>query len=91
MPKIRKKAWESPTSENPVDEMRWCFERGIRVCVMPEVNKEGRYFIQTGRYALEIKQGDKVNCSEYIYTAKNINDAINDAYRKIYQMNNGKK
>lgn len=91
MPKIKKKAWESPTSDNPVDEMRWCFERGIRVCVMPEAIKEGRYFIQTGKYALEIKQGDKTNCSGYIYTAKNINDAINDAYRKIYQMNNGKK
>lgn len=91
MPKIKKKAWSPPTSENPVKEMQWCFDRGIRVCVIPEANKVGRNHIATGKYGLEIKRGSGSSFSGYLYTSNNINEAINETYRKIYQLNNGKK
>jgi hypothetical protein len=48
---------------------------------------EGRYWKQTGRYAIKIRQGKKERISEFNYTKDTIVDAINEAYRQLYQMN----
>lgn len=91
MPKPKKKqGFGSPKTQNPVDEMKWCFSKHIYVSVMPEAVMEGRYWKQTGMYAVRIKQGEREKVSPFIYTKDTIVDAVNDTYRKLYEMNYGK-
>lgn len=91
MPKIKKKAIASPKTDNPVKEMQWCFKKHIYVTYEPEAILQGGYYKQTGKYRINIRNGQQVNHSEYIYTGDNIIDAVNDAYRYIYQKNYGKR
>lgn len=94
MPKIKKSPFQlgSPTTENPVKEMSWCFEHHIRVVVDPEAIKEPNgEWKQTSRYQVSIHQGDRIRESGYIYTKDNVLDAVHEAYRQIYKMNYGKK
>lgn len=92
MPKPKKKeGFGSPKTPNPDKEMSWCFTKHIYVTVEPEAVMEGRYWKQTGRYAIKIRQGKKERISEFDYTKDTIVDAINDAYRKLYELNYGKE
>lgn len=72
-------------------EMSWCFSRHIYISCEPEAIKQGQYYKQTNRYKLTIKQGDRYSETDYEHTKDDIMDAIFDAYRKVYQMNYGKK
>lgn len=94
MPKVKKSPFQlgSPTTDNPVKEMSWCFEHHIRVVVDPEAIKEPNgEWKQTSRYQVSIHQGDRIRESGYIYTKDNVLDAVHEAYRQIYKMNYGKK
>lgn len=92
MPKPKKKpGFGSPKTPNPVEEMQYCFSKHIYVTVEPGVVREGRYWKQTGMYAVKIKQGEKERVSDFIYNKDNIVDAVHDTYRKTYEINYGKK
>ena len=91
MPKIKKKAIASPKTDNPVKEMQWCFKKHIYVTWEPEAILDGGYYKQTGKYRVNIRNGQQEKHSEYIYTGDNIIDAVNDTYREIYKRNYGKR
>ena len=78
----------SPKTDNPVKEMLWCFSKNIRVIIEPEYfkNAKGDYEM-TMMYQVVAEQGNKRQSSGYIYNRDNVVDAVNDAYRKIYQKN----
>ena len=90
MPKIKKKAVASPKTDNPVEEMQWCFSKHIYVTWEPESYFDGTYHKQGNKYKVVIKHGDKVTDSGYIFTGNDIIDAVNDTYREIYKRNYGK-
>jgi len=93
MPKVKKSPFQlgSPKTDSPMKEMSWCFSRHIKINVEPEAIKEGNEWKMTMRYQLVVNQGNRKRESGYIYTKDNVMDALFDAYRKIYQMNYGKK
>ena len=81
----------TPKTDNPMKEMSWCLKNHIKVNVEPEAKKEGRSWKMTGRYQIIISQGNRSSESGFIYDKNNVTDAVFDAYRKTYQINNGKK
>ena len=91
MPKRRKKRVGSPKTPNPVKEMQWCFSKHIYVTWEPEAVRDGAYWKETGKYRVVIRQGEKVSETEYIYHGDKIIDKVNETYRQLYQINNGKK
>lgn len=90
MAKPKKKAVGSPKTPNPVKEMQWCFSKHIYVTWEPEAIYQAGYYKQGSMYKVTIRQGEKIRDSGYIYTKDEIIDAVNDTYRKLYQMNHGK-
>jgi len=91
MPKNRKRTIASPKTDNPVKEMQWCFKKHIYVTWEPEAILQGGYYKQTGKYRINIRNGQQLNHSEYIYTGQDIIDAVHDTYREIYKRNYGKR
>jgi hypothetical protein len=91
MPKPKKKAgFGSPTTENPIEEMSWCFGKNIRILIDPEALKGADgYWKQTGRYRLVVDNAGKRKESDWLYNKDNVVDAVNDLYREIYKRNNG--
>ena len=92
MPKPKKKpGFGSPKTPNPVDEMLWCFSKHIYVTIEPEAIMDGRYWKQTGKYAVKIRQGKKEKVSEFKYNVDDIVDAVHYTYVQLYEMNYGKE
>ena len=94
MPKIKKNPFQlgSPKTANPMKEMSWCLEHHIRVVIDPEaIQQPNGEWKQTSRYQVSIHQGDRIRESGYIYSKDDVQDAVLEAYRQIYNMNYGKK
>jgi len=93
MAKVKKEPYRlgTPKTDNPMKEMSWCFKNHIKVNVDPEAIYENGGYKMTGRYQIIISQGSRKSASGYIYNKDNVTDAVFDAYRETYKMNNGKE
>jgi len=91
MPKRRKKRVGSPKTPNPVKEMQWCFSKHIYVTWEVEATFNGVHYEEGNKYRVVIRQGEKLSETEYIYHGDEIIDKVNETYRQLYQINNGKK
>lgn len=80
-----------PNTPNPLKEMSWAETRLIRISCEIEGFKVDGQWEMGDRYKLTIRQGEKYSETPYDYTKDNVMDAIYAAYRKLYNMNNGKK
>lgn len=80
-----------PETIHPTKEIIWCHSKHIYVCIDPEAIKDGKYWKQTDRYQVKIKNGNNVRQSGYIYNKHDVTDAAYNTYRKIYEMNYGKE
>lgn len=80
-----------PKTPNPLKEMSWAETRHIRISCQIKGFKNGGQWEQGNKYKLTVMQGDRYSETGYDYTKDDVVDAIYDAYRKLYNMNNGKK
>lgn len=80
-----------PKTPVPMKEMSWAETRHIRISCQIQGFKNGGQWEQGNKYKLTVMQGDRYSETGYDYTKDDVVDAIYDAYRKLYNMNNGKK